>query len=185
MTHPPLILASQSAIRAAILQQHGIKFDIIPADIDERTFDDLDALALAKAKALHISAKYPNHWVIGADQICHFNGTVFHKPVTIDNAIHTLQQLEGNTHTLLTAACTAHNNVIIWEGLDNIQLTMHKLSLNKIKAYIAKDMPLQSCGAYCYEKNGKKLFSHVTHPSESIQGLPLKQLLKELLKLNK
>ena len=185
MTHPPLILASQSAIRAAILQQHGIKFDIIPADIDERTFDDLDAPGLAKAKALHISAKYPNHWVIGADQICHFNGTVFHKPVTIDNAIHTLQQLEGNTHTLLTAACTAHNNVIIWEGLDNIQLTMHKLSLNKIKAYIAKDMPLQSCGAYCYEKNGKKLFSHVTHPSESIQGLPLKQLLKELLKLDK
>jgi septum formation protein len=177
MHHPPLILASQSNIRAAILQEHGIRFDIVPANIDERTFDDLDASGIAKAKALHISDKYPNHWVIGADQICHLNGIVFHKPVTIENAIKTLQQFEGKSHTLLTAACIALDNAIIWETTEEIKLTMKPLSIEQIRAYVSKDMPLQSCGAYCYEKKGQTLFRSVSHPTESIQGLPIQQLL--------
>ena len=94
------------------------------------------------------------------------------------------QKTRRKTHTLLTVSCIAHNNDIIWEGLDQILLTMRPLSDKEIKAYVLKDMPLQSCGAYCYEKEGKTLFTHVTHPTESIQGLPLKQLLKKLLKHN-
>ena len=184
MALPKLILASQSAIRKKILQNHGLTFETIPANISERDFGKLDAIGLAKAKALKISKSYPEHWVIGADQICHLEENVFHKPNSIENAILTLKKLEGKTHTLLTAACIAHNNDIIWEGLDQILLTMRPLSDKEIKAYVLKDMPLQSCGAYCYEKEGKTLFTHVTHPTESVQGLPLKQLLKELLKHN-
>ncbi|RAP24808.1 septum formation protein Maf [Candidatus Marinamargulisbacteria bacterium SCGC AG-343-K17] len=185
MAHIPLILASKSAIRQQILKDRGLTFETIPANIDERSFKALDAIGIAKEKALKISKSYPKHWVIGADQVCHLNGHVFHKPNTIKNAIKTLQQLEGKTHTLLTAACIAHNNVIIWEGIDKIELTMKPLSTKEIETYVNNDQPLQSCGAYCYEGLGKNLFSFVSHPAESIQGLPLNQLLKELLKLDK
>ena len=136
-----LILASGSTIRAAILRNHGIKFDIIPSNIDEHPFPPLDALARAKAKALAVSQKYPNHWVIGADQICHLNGSVFHKPKTIENAITTLLKLQGQTHTLLTSACIALDNTILWETAQEIKLTMKILSKKQIKDYISNDMP--------------------------------------------
>jgi septum formation protein len=79
----------------------------------------------------------------------------------------------------------AHNNTILWETTEEIKLTMNPLSKEQIRAYVLSDMPLQSCGAYCYEKEGKNLFAHVTHPPESIQGLPLKQLLKVILNPHK
>ena len=59
MALPKLILASQSAIRKKILQNHGLTFETIPANISERDFGKLDAIGLAKAKALKISKSYP------------------------------------------------------------------------------------------------------------------------------
>ena len=165
-----------------MLETIGLLFDTIPANIDERSFDPLDAIVLAKAKALKISKQYPNHWVIGADQICHLNGQVFHKPGTLENALKTLKKLEGNTHTLLTAVALAHNGTIVWADMDEVQLSMKPLSPSEISTYIHTEKPLQSCGAYTYEGAGKQLFSHVTHPAESIQGLPMEKLHNALKK---
>lgn len=181
---PTLILASGSAIRARILRNHGLTFDTIPSNIDERPFPPLDAVERAKAKALAISKTHPKHLVIGADQICHLDGCVFHKPKTIENAMTTLLKLQGNTHTLLTAACIAQDTTILWETTEEIKLTMNELSKEHIRAYVLSDMPLQSCGAYCYEKKGQALFREVSHPSESIQGLPIKPLMKILNRLD-
>ena len=175
--HTPLILASASAIRADILQRIGLQFDVIPAHINERQFAPLDAIGLAKAKAMAISQRYPNRWVIGADQICHLNGQVFHKPGTVENATKTLSQLQGQTHTLLTAAALAINSTCAWAGMDTVSLNMKPLSATDIHNYVRTDAPLNSCGAYCYEKNGQALFTWVSHPKESIQGLPLQQLV--------
>jgi len=172
-----LILASASAIRAEILRSIGIECDIIPAHINERKFAPLDAIGLAKEKAMVISQHYPNRWVIGADQICHMNGQVFHKPGTVENATHTLSQLQGKTHTLLTAAALVINTTCAWAGMDTVSLRMKPLSYSEIHNYIQTDTPLNSCGAYCYEKNGQALFTWVSHPKESIQGLPLHQLV--------
>ena len=165
-----------------MLSDIGLIFDVIPSTIDERSIDKLNAIEIAKAKALNVSHQFPNHWVIGADQVCHLNGEVFHKPLSIKNAINTLQKLQGKTHTLLTAACIAHNNIIVWEGLDEVQLTMKPLSSSEIFMYITTEQPLQSCGAYTYEGHGNHLFSHVTHPAESIQGLPMVKLKAALSK---
>ncbi|MGC6367559.1 MAG: Maf family protein [Candidatus Marinamargulisbacteria bacterium] len=177
MPKRPIILASASSIRKQILEQYGFDFEVIPANINERTFEPLDATGLANAKALAISQSHPNAIVIGADQICHMNGRVFHKPGSVKNAIKTLQQLQGQTHVLLTAATIAINNQIKWSGLDEIHLTMRVLSTNEIENYINIDGPIHSCGAYKFESLGQTLFESVTHPSESIQGLPTKKLI--------
>ena len=134
----PIILASASEIRKQLLLNHGLNFEVIPANIDERKFEPLDATGLANAKALAISQSHPSAIVIGADQICHMNGHVFHKPGSVKNAIKTLQQLQGQTHVLLTAAAIAINHQVQWSALDEIRLTMRDLSTNEIENYVKR-----------------------------------------------
>jgi len=172
----PLILASGSSIRKTLLQTIAPNFKVIPASINERSYPPLAALDLAEAKALAVSKKQANHWVIGADQICHLNNHVFHKPKSIENAIKTLTQLNGQTHTLKTAVCIACNNKIMWSLCENVQLTMNHLTKNEIKNYVKKDLPLESCGSYKYELMGKTLFESVSHDADTIQGLPTNKL---------
>ena len=159
-----------------MLEQCGFNFEVIPANINERTFEPLDAIGLAEAKALAVSHKNLNALVIGADQVCHMNGQVFHKPGNIENAIATLQQLQGKSHTLLTAAAIAINHDIKWSGIDEVTLSMRTLSINEIEDYVRKENPIHSCGSYTFESLGKTLFKSVSHPPESIQGLPLDAL---------
>ena len=172
----PIILASGSSIRKTLLQTITTNFKVIPASINERDYPSLAALELAEAKALSVSKKHPHHWVIGADQICHLNDQVFHKPKTIENAIKTLTQLNGQTHTLKTAVCIAYNNQILWSLCENVQLTMNHLTKNDIINYVNKDVPLESCGSYKYELMGKNLFKSVSHDAHTIQGLPTNKL---------
>ena len=136
-----LILASSSVIRKTLLENITINFDVIPAHLNERDYPPLNALKLAKAKALKISQKYPIHWIIGADQICHLNGHVFHKPQTIENAIKTLTQLNGETHELITAVTLANKNEIKWHWVETIKMQMKQLSTETIKNYVATDHP--------------------------------------------
>ena len=180
MPKRPIILASASSIRKQMLEQSGFDFEVIPANINERAFEQLDAIGLAEAKALFISKDHPNALVIGADQICHLNGVVFHKPGNIENAKTTLQQLQGKTHTLLTAAAIAINHTIVWSGMDEVQLKMKSLSDNEIVDYVKTEAPIHSCGAYKFESIGRQLFISVSHPPESIQGLPLSKLISAI-----
>ena len=179
-----LILASGSSIRKTLLKTITPNFKVIPASINERDYPSLAARELAEAKALSVSKKHPHHWVIGADQICHLNEYVFHKPETIENAVKTLTQLNGKTHSLKTAVCIACNNEILWSLCENVQLTMNHLKSNEIIDYVNKDIPLESCGAYKYELMGKTLFKSVSHDAQTIQGLPTSKLNLALKKLH-
>ena len=83
----PLLLASSSAIRRAMLDAAGVEHEALPAGIDEgavkaRLGNDAVAiaLALAKAKAEAISALHPDDWVIGSDSVVSVEGRLFDKP---------------------------------------------------------------------------------------------------------
>ena len=180
MESPQLILASGSSIRKELLTKAGVQFECIPSNINEDLFDPLDATERAIQKAMAVSKQYNNAWVIGADQICHLNGEVFHKPLTKPNAIQTLKKLSGNTHTLLTAVAMVLNGIKHWSHLETIQLKMKPLSIKTIVDYVDTDNPIYSCGAYQYEANGHALFETVSHSSDAIQGLPLEPLMKHI-----
>ena len=93
-----VILASNSSIRKKILEDAGITFEVIASEVDEeelkksfssKNFKDY-CLALARAKALDVSNKKKNAYVIGSDQICCYEDEIFSKPLTKENCFKTL-----------------------------------------------------------------------------------------------
>jgi septum formation protein len=183
-----LILASTSVVRAEMLKEAGVSFTVVPSPYDEeQAKDQLEglshadlALALANGKAEAVSVMHPNSYVIGADQLCTDGTHIYSKPVTVERAFTHLRLLAGKEHFQHSAACLYHHGKKIWQTCEIVTLTMRPLTDTEIYAYIAEDSPLNACGAYCYEKQGYRLFSHVNGSSAAIKGLPLESLMVAL-----
>ena len=183
-----VILASNSSIRKKILEEAGITFEVIASEVDEeelkksfssKNFKDY-CLALAKAKALDVSNKQKNAYVIGSDQICCYEDEIFSKPLTKENCFKTLSKLSGNTHYQNCGISICRDGKEIWSHYAQAALTMKFLSDLEIKDYIDKDEPFMACGAYRFESLGKNLFSSTQGDETTIQGLTLNPILKFL-----
>ena len=186
--HAPLILASGSTIRQQLLKAVGLTFSVEPSGTDEEaiaaTIQHLSlperALALARAKTVAVSRHHPQAYTIGADQICAVEGEILNKPVTYDNACAQLKKLAGRTHQQHCGLVITHGSHVIWEHAACASLTMRPLSAEDIKAYVAADSPLASCGSYKFESLGRHLFTDVEGDHDVIKGLPLVALLARL-----
>jgi septum formation protein len=186
----PLILASRSAGRRLALEQAGVPFQTIPADVDERGIEaalegaDADAIAstLARAKALAVSGGAPERLVLGADQAASCEGRVFGKPASMDEARELLRFLSGRRHRLHSAIALTRGQAVLFETIAYADLTMRPLSETFIAAYLVKvgDAALSSAGAYQIEGLGAQLFAHVSGDHWTIMGLPLISLLDAL-----
>ena len=183
-----VILASNSSIRKKILEDSGISFEVVPSEVSEEdlkqslssdNFKDY-CLALAKAKALDVSNRKKNAYVIGSDQICCHGNEIFSKPLTKENCFKTLSKLSGNTHYQNCGISICKNGKEIWSHYAQAALTMKSLSDSEIKDYIQKDEPFMACGAYRFESLGKNLFSSTQGDKTTIQGLTLNPILKFL-----
>lgn len=183
-----VILASNSSIRKKILEDAGITFEVIASEVDEedlkksfssKNFKDY-CLALARAKALDVSNKKKNAYVIGSDQICCYEDEIFSKPLTKENCFKTLSKLSGNTHYQNCGISICKDGKEIWSHYAQAALTMKLLSDLEIKDYIDKDEPFMACGAYRFESLGKNLFSSTQGDETTIQGLTLNPILKFL-----
>ena len=185
------ILASGSQTRFLMLKRAGVEFEQIKSTVDEDAIKlekpGLTALELglelASAKALDVSAKYPEALVIGADQVCEFNSEFLDKPGSKENCILHLRKLSGQTHYQNCSCALALNGKIIWSHSAQAELKMRVLTDDEILAYVELENPIHSCGSYMFEKNGHKLFETVTGEEDVILGLPLKELVKQLSKL--
>ena len=183
-----VILASNSSIRKKILEDAGITFEVIASKVDEeelkksfssKSFKDY-CLALARAKALDVSNKKKNAYVIGSDQICCYEDEIFSKPLTKENCFKTLSKLSGNTHYQNCGISICKDGKEIWSHYAQAALTMKLLSDLEIKDYIDTDEPFMACGAYRFESLGKNLFSSTQGDETTIQGLTLNPILKFL-----
>jgi septum formation protein len=121
----PLILASKSAARQALLRDLGLPFMAMSAGIDERAVEAVAiaqkrspedvALHLARAKALAVSAQHADRYVVGADQILVCDGVFFHQPGDRVTAAQHLRRLSGKTHHLHAAFSLTRQGRIIAE----------------------------------------------------------------------
>lgn len=186
--HAPIILASGSTIRQQMLRACGLTFSVEPSGVDEEALSaecktmpvDEHALTLARAKAMAVAQAHPDAYVIGADQICCMDGEIFSKPGSYENAQAQLARLQGKTHQQHVGCVIAHHGKIVWERADAASLAMRPLDADAIRAYIAADAPLSSCGSYKFESLGRHLFSKAEGDHDVIKGLPLLPLLAAL-----
>ncbi len=184
----PIILASGSAIRQQMLKAVGLNFSVQPSGTDEETLQATvshqpvpeQALALARAKALSVSIERPEAYTIGADQMCEIDGAILGKPGSYEKAEAHLALLAGRTHHQHSSIVLVRGEEILWAHHATASLTMRPLSAQEIRAYVAADAPLSSCGAYKFESLGRHLFSHVEGDQDVIKGLPLLPLLVQL-----
>jgi len=188
-----IILASRSGIRKKILENNGIKCEVIPAKIHEdqikeslletSTTPELISKNLAELKANKISEKKHGELVLGADSVIDLNGELVSKPTNREEAFKILRKLNGQKHQLISSVCISKNGYMIWNSTDASTLTMKQLNLDEIKSYLAKigDKELYAYGVYQIEAEGRSLFSKIEGDEDSIMGLPVKQI-KEYFK---
>lgn len=179
-----LILASGSAARRTLMEKAGLCFTIYPAAIDERAVMPQTPAAIAQAKALSVSEKFPGAVIIGVDQMMMFNGHIHHKSATRAAARAVLQKLREQTHVLDTAVCVARNEKILWSHKDRACLTMKDFDDYFLELYMDRAGPaLTSCvGGYEFEGAGLSLFEHTDGALDVIMGLPLVPLLSFLVR---
>ena len=187
-----IILASKSEVRKKILDQNGIRCEVVPANIDEELIKDsllkekaspeMISKNLAELKANKVSEKRYNHLVLGADSVIDLNGELISKPTNRAEAFYTLRKLNGQEHQLISSVCISKNGSMIWNSTDASTLTMKQLNPDETKSYLAKirDKKLYAYGVYQIETEGRSLFSKIEGDEDTIMGLPIKQL-KEYL----
>lgn len=188
----PIILASSSPFRRQLLQNAGVAFEVVPAEVDERaleapladsgaTPEDV-ALVLAEAKAVDVSQRSPGAWVIGSDQTLSLDDEVFHKPEDMEGARRHLLKLSGKTHSLNSAIVLARDGEAVWRHMSTAAMTMRSLDPGFIGRHLASvgDIALKSVGAYQLEGKGIQLFEKIDGDYFTIVGLPLLPLLAEL-----
>jgi septum formation protein len=186
----PLVLASKSASRGAILRAAGLAIEVCPADINERMIEqgsatrDPDAIAalLAREKARTISARLAGRIVLGADQTLALGEQRFSKPTDRTAAREQLKLLRGQTHELHSAIALVREDVILFEHRETARLTMRAFSDRFLEDYLdaAGADVTASVGGYQLEKTGIQLFERVEGDHFVILGLPLLPLLQHL-----
>jgi septum formation protein len=179
----PLVVASRSAARRALLQAAGVPIEHHPADLNERDLEAGAASAtsvaiaamLARAKASVVAQSCPGRLVLGADQTLALGAKRFAKPVDRTAARVQLRALSGRTHELHSAIAFVQDATVVFEHVGTARLTMRPLSDRFIDRYLdaVGDAATASVGAYQIEGPGVQLFEHVDGDYFTILGLPL------------
>lgn len=186
-----LILASASPRRKKLLENLGLQFEVIPANIDEGNYPaELTAKETAKyistLKAKHIANNSKgNNIIVSADTIVVLNGKILNKPIDKSDAKTILNKLSNNTHTVYTGVTlinTATGKLIA--EVIGTEVTFRKLDEKEIEYYIDSGSPMDKAGAYGIQDDfGAVFVSNIRGCYYNIVGLPLEmfyQMLKEI-----
>jgi nucleoside triphosphate pyrophosphatase len=186
----PLVLASKSAVRHAMLRDAGLAVEIAPADIDERTIEQHAgihdpgevAALLAREKARAVGDRKPDRLVLGADQTLALGERRFSKPMDRAAARAQLAALSGRTHELHSAVALVRAGTVVFEHREVARLTMRALSDRFLDAYLDAmgAAVTTSVGGYQLERAGIQLFERIDGDHFVILGLPLLALLRFL-----
>ncbi|CAM2938420.1 septum formation inhibitor nucleotide-binding protein Maf [Komagataeibacter xylinus NBRC 15237] len=188
---PPIVLASRSGARRALVESAGLSARFMAADVDEHAIraamlaagHDASAAALelarAKARAVEVA---PRTVVIGADQILSCGEEWFDKPADRNTARAQLRRLRGRAHVLHTAVCLLRDGHEVWHHVACPVLHMRAFSETFLEWYLAAEgEAILSCvGCYRLEGRGIQLFSRIEGEQSAIMGLPLLPLLAAL-----
>ena len=183
-----IVLASRSIARRAVLEGAGVPIEVADSGVDEDAVKagllasgaspKAVAEALAERKAQTASKGRPE-LVVGADQTLEFEGQLYDKAVTLEDARARLRLLRGKPHQLHSAVAVAREGRTVWRELETATLVMRGFSDDFLEDYLAREgaSSLGSVGCYRLEGPGAQLFSTIEGDYFAILGLPLLGLL--------
>ena len=186
-----LILASNSSARRQLLENAGVRFEAVAADVDEAALRgrwpglgaEEVAMRLAEAKALAVSERATGALVLGSDSVAELEpGHLLEKPMTEDGLRRQLQQLRDRWHRLVSAVAFAQDGRLLWRHAEAARLRMRAFSDGFLARYVdqAGAGVRQSVGGYHVEGLGAQLFEAVEGSEFVVRGLPLFAVLSFL-----
>jgi len=185
----PLVLASQSKVRRALIEAAGIPVETRPAHLDERAIEAgvqggpaEVALTLAREKARTVAAMSGPAYVVGCDQTLALGERRFSKPQDRAAAREQLIAMRGKTHQLHSGVAVCRNGSVTFNYVVAAQLKMREFSEAFLDAYLdsAGSLVTETVGAYQLERTGIHLFEKIEGDNFTILGLPLLPLLQHL-----
>ncbi len=183
-----IILASKSGVRKKILDKYKIDSEVIVSNVDEDEvkksllIEGANPLSisknLAEIKSIKVSKNQPDRLVLGADSVISLNEELINKPNSREEAFEILKKLNNSKHYLISSACISKNGAMIWNHTDSSELKMKNLSDDEISRYLGKieTKTLLAYGVYQIEADGLELFEYIKGDTDSIMGLPVKEI---------
>lgn len=174
-----LILGSTSVYRRELLDRLRIPYTVESPHVDETPLPheppvDL-ARRLALAKATAVARRFPEHVVIGSDQVADLHGHALGKPGTHDRAVAQLRQMRGQTvlfHTAVAVVCQAAG--FCQQMLAPVKVTFRQLDDAEIERYLQAEQPYDCAGSAKSEGLGITLLSAIeSDDPTALIGLPL------------
>jgi septum formation protein len=180
----PLLLASTSPQRTAILTQLGIPFEVTSPDYVERDPPDARAVELvrehARGKARSVAhLGGPHRPVLGVDTTVSLGDRIFGKAATLAEAERMLEELSGRTHVVVSGLCllTAGWEVVEHEETD---VTFRELTPREIGVHLAHGEWEGRAGAYAIQGRGAALVERIEGDYLNVVGLPAALLVRLL-----
>jgi septum formation protein len=180
---PPLILASSSPRRARYLRELGFSFRQVPPEVDEAIRRGetpkpyVRRLAVSKVGA--VAARYPRHWVVGADTTVVVDGKLLGKPADGPDARRMLKLLSGRRHQVVSAIALARfEDRRIRCRVSTTRVSFRKLRPEEIRAYVETGEPIGKAGAYAIQGKGALLVSRIEGSFSNVVGFPLEKFFE-------
>jgi septum formation protein len=185
MKLPPLILASASSRRTALLKELDLEFGVAPAHATEIQPAHLTPHEIAQVnayrKARTVAKKHPDALVLGADTIVSLGSAIFGKPRTMAEARQMLSRLQGRPHEVITGICLIHLREHRQKLFaESTTVTFRKLHSDQIRRYLARVDPLDKAGGYAIQEEGDLIVRGINGSFSNVVGLPMERLEAEL-----
>lgn len=183
----PLLLASSSPYRRELLDRLRLPFVCASPDIDESRRPHEPAIdlvtRLAREKAMALADQFPDHLIIGSDQVAVLGEQILGKPHTFERAQEQLKASSGNSVSFLTGLVLFNSRTGQCQ-VDCVPFTVHMRQLDdaRISRYLHAEQPYDCAGSFKAEGLGVSLFRSTEGPdATSLIGLPLIRLVDMLM----
>jgi septum formation protein len=180
---PPLLLASTSPQRKAILEQLQIPFDVVAPNYDEATPEGADPVQVvrehARGKAQSVVDIAEDRPVVGVDTAVALNGRIFGKPEHAGEAERMLEELSGKTHVVVSGLCLLTPG---WEDVEHeaTQVAFRELTPRELGLYVATGEWEGRAGGYAIQGRGAALVQMIEGDYLNVVGLPAALLVRLL-----
>jgi septum formation protein len=186
MADHPLILASSSPRRQALLRDAGIDHELVVPDVaeDRRAGEAPAAFALrcARAKAEAVAGRFPARLVLAADTVVVLEDEVLGKPGTAERTRRMVETLSGRTHEVITGLVLMRRTPTFGrEATVCSRVTFRPLTAEEIDLYVASGDGHDKAGGYGIQARGRELIAGYTGSLSNVVGLPM-ETLRALLK---